>query len=861
MQAICVRKMCNRVGWIVQVLVWILPGMPGYVWAFQGATGYHQEHKTATFLRGSQGTPQFLHRMPLPVPPPRLSLEELTARAYTRPDRVPAHTVFLRDAFNRQRPSEWTFLGPQPIVDEFWSGFASASGRVTAIAIDPTNPNIVYIGGAQGGIWKSTDGGATFQPLTDHLSSLSTGSIAIFPGDPNIIYYGTGEQHFCAVCYYGDGLFKSMDGGNTWVKTAGKDTVGAYIAKVLVDPSEPNLVHLVSDRGYLRSRDGGYTWEATLTVGWGSDLIMMPDNPAVLIAAMIGSGLWKSTDTGRTWTQLTSGLPSSGFQRINIAVSPSHPNILYASFISNGGSLLGLYKSTDRGNTWFLLPNTPNYVGRQGWYDNCIIVHPTNPDIVFAGGVFPFDSSYYGLIRSMDGGNTWQDVTFGLNGVQLHPDIHTLAFGPDGALWVGTDGGVWKSYDLGNTWFNMNATLGITQFYTVAISPDTSVSMPDDILGGTQDNGTVYWSGSLAWNQRDMGDGGPVLYDWASPNIYYTTYVLMRYFTKWDNGVYIGDVTGGWTNDRVSWANAPVVMDPNQPHVIYVGTHRVWKSPDGGNSWTVISGDLTDSAGYLLAIAVAQGNSNLILTGSSNGILYRTIDGGTTWIRLDTAIALFGGSAITELWMDPANLAIVYLSVDRNSGGRVYVSQDTGTTWIDITGDLPEGLRAQSLAVDFSQDPPVLYLGTDYGVWVSIDGGSHWIKQTDVPNVAVFDIAIQEDLKVVVAATHGRGMWMRPLIEVPPVSAPLTDFSGSTHPVLQVYPAVSGTGWFTVQVTGSGRIEVFNLSGERVRQIPISQGRHTVRLSLADLPEGVYFLRFGDAVARIGFVRGFRPGR
>lgn len=779
------------------------------------------------------------------LPRPRVSYlgpEDLLRISRSVPDRVPAGTVFYRGNSLDDTLLVWDFIGPRPILNEYWSGNDNASGRVTAIAVDPTNPNVVYVGGAQGGIWKSTDGGNNWNPITDNLSSLATGSIAIFPQNTDIIYYGTGEQNFSGDSYYGDGFFVSHNGGITWTKTAEKTTVGGYIARVLVDPNDSNIVHIVSDMGYLRSLDGGYTWDNTLNVNWGTDLVLNPNSPNILIAALKSSGLWMSTDTGSTWIHLTNGLPSSGFQRINLAISPSNPSVIYASFIANNGSLYGMYKTTDGGSTWTLLPNTPNYVGYQGWYDNCVIVDPQNPNIVYAGGVFPYGSNYYGVIKSTDGGNSWIDITMGNNGVRLHPDQHTLAFGSDGTLFVGNDGGVWKSTDGGDTWINLNATLGVTQFYTVSISPDMNISSPDDILGGTQDNGAVYWSGSVSWTQRASGDGGPVVYEWDSPNIYYTTYVVLTNMLKWDNGILLGEVTGPWQNqgDRVSWCNAPFITDPNQPNTLYAGTHRVWKTTNSGNSWSTISNDLTAGQGHLRALAVAHGNSNIIVSGSSDGRVYITKNGGSSWNRIDQN--LFGGNAIPDIWINPSNIAQIYLCVDKASGGRIYMSNDTGNVWIDITGDFPEGIRAQSLGVDFSVSPPVLYLGTDYGAWISINNGSHWFKQTGVPNVAVYDIAIQTNIGKVALATHGRGMWMSDLLTGVQENQEIT----FKEPL--VYPTIVRKS-FVVNAPSKTTLRIFNSVGQLVSSSVIPEGY--THYNTKNLKSGVYSLLVGNRYKKI----------
>lgn len=739
---------------------------------------------------------------------------------------------------------KWEFIGPMPILNEYWAN-GMASGRVTAVVVHPDDPNIVYIGGAQGGVWKSTDQGQTWIPLTDRLSSLATGAIALDPSNPEIVYYGTGEQHFCGDCFYGDGLFKSTDGGETWEKIALTTSVGKYISKIIVDPGDSSVIHLTSDLGYVKSNDGGKTWTRKISVNWGTDLVMRPDSPSVLFAAIYSRGIYKSIDNGESWMRIDSGLPETGFRRINMAISESNPDIIYASFISDTGTLYGLYKSIDGGDYWFLLPNTPNYPGRQGWYDNCIVVDPWNPDIVYAGGVFPYDTTYFGLVKTTDGGASWADITIGNDGSQLHPDQHALFIGSDSTLWVGNDGGVWKSTDAGESWIDLNKTLGVTQFYTVTPHPTDS----SFVLGGTQDNGSLRYESDIAWPQQNAGDGGPSVIEWDSPEIYYTTYVLLSVIYKWKDGNYVGDVHGPWNGDRVSWCNAPFIADPNLPNTLLAGTHRVWKSGNSGDSWSPISGDLT-YGGYLRAIAVASGNSNIIYTGSSDGRMFLTMDGGTHWVERNNAH--FEGAVISDICLSPFDWKTLYISLDRSSGMRVLVSVDSAEDWENITGDLPSGLRGMSMAVDFRENPPILYLGTDYGVYISYNNGVNWLKTGGMPNVAVYDIGIDTVNDVVLAATHGRGMWRTETATGVQEIAK----EGKSGEIFDVYPnPVRRSAYLNFSFPeGEGlMLELYNPIGQHLLELRL-QGKgvpEVFELGAESLPEGVYFISIGNSRLRI----------
>ncbi len=705
-------------------------------------------------------------------PPEYVPPDELVRRALDSPDQmgVGESTRFPLSA--AQLPAlQWAFQGPRPVLEEYWSGTQDASGRVTALLVDPRDANVVYAAAAQGGVWKTTDGGAHWTPLTESLSSLASGALAFDPANPDVVYYGTGEQHFCGDCYYGDGLFKSTDAGASWTKLAAKGNVGSYIARVAIPPGSRDTILVASERGLVRSVDGGLGWTVTLSGNWCTDVAVDPVTPANVYAALYGLGIYKSTDGGVTFSPLLNGLPTTGFTRINFGLSPSNPLVLYAGYSSTNHHLFGMFRTSDGGALWTNLGTTPDYLGGQGFYDHVIAVHPSNPNVCYAGGVFPYQSGMYGLIATSDGGATWNDVTIGSNGVQVHPDQHAIAFGPDGALWLGNDGGVWKSTDGGTHWTNRNHDLGVTQFYTLALHPTD----PNVLLGGNQDNGTLRYSGSSGWPQIVSGDGGPCLVDPHDPAIWYTTYVNMSDLYKFRNGNYVGEITGPWGGDRASWCNGPLIADPNAANTLLVGTHRVWKTTNGGTTWTAISGDLAPSSGVLRSLAVANGFPNTIYAGSSNGYLWATGDGGSTWTRRTGLPAV----AFPDVVLHPSNPSVVYLCADRSSSGRVYGSTTSGVTWNDLTGDLPTGLRAMSLALDFRPVPPEMFLGTDYGVYSSADGGAHWVKESSaIPGLAVYDLGVDATNSLVVAATHGRGMWRAALDVTPPAVAVTSPVGG-----------------------------------------------------------------------------------
>jgi len=706
-------------------------------------------------------------------PPLRVPEDELEAFARAGVSRAPVGARLSRFAFapnavgggatTQSGPPpglDWIELGPRPITNEYWSGNAPASGRVNSIAIDPRNGSVVYIAAAQGGVWKSSDAGSTWAPLTEGLSSLASGSVALDPQFPDVVYYGTGEENFSIDSFYGDGLFRSENGGGAWTKVANAGLVGSYIARVAVAPDDANTIYVAGSRGVVVSSDRGVTWTQTLAPNnaWATDLVLDPLNAGVVYAAARGQGVFRSADHGATWALLAGGLPTTGFDRINIAIAPSNPLVLYASFVATGGTsgkLLGMYRTADGGTTWSLLSATPEYLGGQGWYDNCVVVKPTDANVCYAGGEYPYSASVHGVIKTTNGGTSWNDVTIA-GATRVHPDQHFLAYGPNGVLWLGNDGGVWKSINEASSWVNCNPGLGITEFYTVAKHPTD----PTGVIGGTQDNGTARYSGVPSWPELISGDGGPVTYLKDNPSVMFSTYVYMNPTYKWTNGgTYLGDVTGGWNGaaDRVDWSNGPLVSDPQVPGTIYVGTYRVWRSANQGAAWNAISGDLT-GGGVLRAIAVGIGAPNTLWVGTSDGRVQVTTDGGASWFLRNAGLP--GGIRIRDIALDPATPLGAWTIADRASSDRVFYTADGGVTWNTITGALPAGLRPLSLLVDPRAVPARLYVGTDYGVYVSTDGGATWLlANSGMPTVPVYQFALDTTNNQLVIATHGRGMW------------------------------------------------------------------------------------------------------
>jgi hypothetical protein len=710
----------------------------------------------------------------------------------------------------------WTSIGPAPLYAS--GGFVNGnvaghqtsinpawlySGRITGIAADPTNANVIYIASASGGVWKTINGGTSWQALTDNQATLFMGAITVAPSNNQVIYAGTGEANLGPSklliardnIYYGRGILKSMDGGQTWSLEAGNpghnDFDRRTISRIVVDPSNANIVYvavgalatngLTGNTGIWKSIDGGYTWTNTTsaisTTDAYSDLAIDPANDQILYAAAgnpygdTANGIYESTDAGAHWAELTN-FPTGAdphVGRITIALSPSSPNVIYAD-VANvthmtdanpNSSLYKMEKSSDGGTTWTQLTSTPNFMAAYGDYDTSLAVDPANPNTVYAGGQAGANT----LIRSQDGGTTWQDIGVGVDGNGPHADHHALAFDASGKVLEGNDGGVWRLDDPNTAtlhWTDLNANLATVQFNSVALDPKS----PNIACAGAQDNGTDQFTDSLLWNVIDSGDGGYVLVSPSNGSLIYHDAPVASFGSA---GFIEVSVDGGqdWSA-ATTGINAgseptdfypPFVMDPSNPSRLFVGTSRVYQTTDGANTWTAIStpgtGGWTANTA-IDAIAVSASNGNTIYA-ATKGHIFVTFNDGTSWQEVD--VSGFNDH-IAWLAVDPSNNQVAYAARDRFStgaGGHVFKTTNGGATWTDISTTLPN-TPTNTLVLD--PRTGALYAGTDNGVFASTDSGQSWaVLAGEMPNVRVAQLQINPLDNILAAATHGRGLW------------------------------------------------------------------------------------------------------
>jgi uncharacterized repeat protein (TIGR01451 family) len=674
----------------------------------------------------------------------------------------------------------WTQIGPRPA--SFWNPISvgGSSGRVTALAVDPRNSSVVYAGTANGGIWKTTNGGLNWMPLTDRQPSLSIGSITLDPTNADTVYVGTGEENFNGDGYGGAGILKSTDSGAHWSQIAGpfvfNTNGGSHIGSMAVSPNNNQLIlaavfsfggTIPFGGAVMRSSDGGSSWTATLS-GITTAVVFDPTSPTTAYAAL-GSpygdtynGIYKSTDSGQTWNRIsgtgTNVIPTSGLGRIGLAMAPSNPSTLYATIAQPIGSslpgIVGVFKTTDGGTNWKRTMDPPSCCT---WYEGAVAIDPKNENVVVTGGS---DMSI-----SRDGGTTWHDVSGGSNGVVLHPDQHAFAFSAyGGILYVGNDGGVFSTTEFSSAppfpWNDLNSTLATLQFYPgMSIHPSNARVA----LGGSQDNGTEYYSGNIAWNWTTCGDGGMTAIDPVMPdNVYAFCQGDFAFLQKSTNG---GSSRSGWfaaqngivISDRSSFI-PPLAINHSNPLSLYYGTYRVYQTSDGAGSWTPISGDLT-GGGDLSAIAVAPSNGNTVYVGSNDGRFHVTTNAGsgTGSIWIDRSSGLPNRS-ITAIAVDLANSQKVYVALSGFDSGHVFKTTNGGLSWTNISSNLPN-IPADDLVIDPNL-ANTLYVATDIGVFRKTNAGSNWSTLVSgLPRSPVLSLRMHGPTRTLRAATHGRSAW------------------------------------------------------------------------------------------------------
>ncbi len=686
--------------------------------------------------------------------------------------RAAEHRDQMAGLFYPASTPRWEFVGPRNPTPPYrtYFGTASVSGRVNAVAYDPVNPNVYYLGAPQGGVWKTTDGGQTWQPLSDGWQFLQVSSIAVHPTNPNILYVGTGDfQGWMRP--FSQGVMRSLDGGQTW-ESLGAALFGyRCVSDIIIDPESPNIITVCTGWGpYLRvagdiwrSTDGGNTWTRVSPISaiW-SDMAVSARNPTTgaRYYYAVGHGnpgrILRSTDRGQTWTVLTPPFGAGNRRALRVATSPLNSERVYLF----SGDDQQVWVSDDAGNTW--TPMNPSVDGGyyQSWYDATLHVsHDGTSDVLYLGLVDLVQWTPRWGWRSIGQGFTDRAI--------IHVDQHSMAINPrnPNELLIGNDGGVYRlTYNPltgAVSVQGLNATLGITQIYWAAFHPTD----PTRMMGGTQDNATIRANGTLnQWQCIIGGDGGYCAYNPLNPSLQYGTTQYLRIYRTTNNWSSLQNITPDYGSDRIAFI-APLTVHPARPSWLLAGTNYLWLWDETTQTWTPRLGGQPLTNGRLRAIAGAPSDANVIYTGGDDGQLWMTTNGGATWRRINANLP---NRSISDIAVHPTNPYKVYVVLGGTGTPHIYRCDDTRAPtpqWIDISGTgltaLPD-VHTNSVALDPAAPDTIIYVGNDVGFFYTLDGGATWRNGTQpfgLPNVQVNTVRVVPHTGYLMAATFGRGMW------------------------------------------------------------------------------------------------------
>lgn len=684
-------------------------------------------------------------------------------------------------------------------------GPATTGGRIVEFAVVPDNTDIIYAATASGGAWKTINGGTTWAPVFDHATSISIGAIAVSRSNRNLVWIGTGEANQVRSSSWGDGIYKSEDGGKSWKNMGLKGS--QHVGRVLIHPTDPDVVYVAAlgalwgsneERGLYKTKDGGTTWTRVLGISRYTgvvDVAMDPRDPDVLYAAafqrerryysFVGGGpeggLFKSTDAGTTWVKVSGGFPTGEVGRIGVAICASEPDRLYAAVVGPGG---GIFRSDDRGASW---EQRTDRISTH-WYYGQIYCDPANPERVYVPMTRFFVSD--------DGGRTFRDDFARAN---VHGDHHTFWVNPQNPrhMIVGNDGGIYISRDAGATW-DFQDHLSIAQFYTVAVDMQEPFY---HVYGGTQDNssyggpsGTRNSDGIVNddWFMTVGGDGFYLQIDPTDPTVVYSESQygnMFRFDTRTGERRFIQPQPADGTKYRWNWS-APILVSPHANRTVYTGANMLFKSTTRGDAWTVISPDLsrrvdeytlplqdkvqprtavdlhssTADYGNVTSISESPRKAGVLAVGTDDGLVHLTRDDGKTWAKTERFPGVAMHTRVSRVVMSRFADDTVYVTFDAHQDNdfRPYVfkSTDFGKTWISISASLPDS-GSVHVIVEHIRNPRLLFVGTEFGVFMSINSGTDWTPlRLNLPTVAVHDIAVHPRENDLVVATHGRGFWI-----------------------------------------------------------------------------------------------------
>ena len=715
---------------------------------------------------------------------------------------------------------KWRSIGP-----------AWASGRIADFAVNPDNPKEYYVGVASGNVWKTENNGTTWKPIFDNYSSYSIGIVELDPNNPNVVWVGTGENNHQRALGYGDGVYKSLDGGKSFKNMGLKES--RQIGGIVIDPRNSDVVFVAAegsawgpggDRGLYKSTDGGENWNKVLEISENTgvnNVVMDLSNPDIMYATSeqrrrtsftkIGGGpesaVYKSTDGGENWRKIMKGLPSVHIGGMGIDVSPVDPNVVYL-IVEAAEDKGGFFRSTDKGESWEKMGD----YNASGQYYNEIVCDPKNVDKVY--------STETVSKVTVDGGKTWDNIST----EGRHVDDHAIWIDPSDTdhYIIGGDGGIYETWDAGKT-FDFKENLPVTQFYRVYVDDAEPFY---NVYGGTQDNNSMGGPSRTTsrdgvindeWSPTLGGDGFWGAVEPGNPDIVYSEYQygnISRYDKKSGERLNIkprerkDELTYKW-----NW-NTPLLISPHKATRLYMAANKVFRSDDRGNTWEVISDDLTAQVdrnsfpvmgkywpaeavvkdvstsqwGTIVAFDESRLKEGLLYAGTDDGVISVTENGGTNWTQIKSFPGVPEYTYVSDILADRFDENVVYATFDnlKNNDFKPYVfkSTDKGKNWTSISGNLPENGTVHTIAQDFKR-PGLLFAGTEFGIFFTIDNGTNWVQlKSGIPTIPVRDIAIQERESDLVIATFGRGFYVlddySPLREV---SADLENKNAAIFPI------------------------------------------------------------------------------
>jgi photosystem II stability/assembly factor-like uncharacterized protein len=791
---------------------------------------------------------------------------EFFAEIRSYPDKVfdlKAYELAIKEASNQNQmlrtssPNLWQIEGPNNI-----------GGRITCMAVSPTNSNVIFVGTPGSGIYKTTNGGTTWVPIFDNETTLYIGAITIDPNNQNIIYAGTGDPDVPSTVFVGNGLYKSLDGGSTWTNVGLVNS--KIISKIVINPSNSNEIYVSAtgnpispdnNRGIYKSTDAGVTWNQILLINnqtGVTDLIMNPSNPNEIYAASMtcirnatvnirfsnAARVYKTTDGGSTWNTLLNGLPNTKISRYAICMSKQNTSKLYVAVCDSIYAMQGVYMTTDGGISFTNMGNNGilnNYGDPNGycfgWYFDELEVNPSNDNEIYIGGIELFKSTNGGLNWNLNMPPWWN--------YDVHADIHCIHFIAAGKYYLGTDGGTYYTNNDGLSYSDID-NIPNTQFYRTEYNP----KQPTNYFGGAQDNGTLRGNNTSSnnWLRMFGGDGFQPRFDPTNATIFYT---------ETQNGSLWASVDGGASfyqnsnninqNDRRNW-DMPYVLDNTNANVQYTGTYRVYKNINGPNAfWNPISNDLTDGVIFaerfhnISAIDNSILNTQKIYVGTSDANVWVTQNNGTSWSNITSTLP---ERYVTSIHASPNFSTSVYVTHTGYKYGEyiphIHKSTNNGSTWVDISGNLPPAGVNDVLI--FQGNENVLFVATDVGVYYTNDGGINWTRLgSNMPLIPVFDIAYNPNNKRLIAATFAKSLQT---IDVTNIITSIKSIAQNDNNFAKVYPTLVTNNSLFVELNSlndNAELSIYNSAGIVVKKINSLQALKT-EIEVHDIATGIYFI-------------------